>query len=135
MNTHDSQFVEKTMHHVVSLEKRRSTLFLLIVRTALITLGLIAVVLCGAVVYQLYTQGSFDVLSILSEDRDIIMEYWSDVTLIFMAEFPTEYIPALLIAVGVAIYVYLYTIGSRKRSKRALDSIRSLEKKKSRVSP
>jgi hypothetical protein len=130
MSTHDSQFVEKTMHQVVMLEKKRSTRFLFVVRAILIAFGLLVFGLCALVVYQLNIQGSFDVLSLLSEDWEIISEYWSDVMFVFMSEFPTEYIPAIVAALFIGVGTYVITIRSRRRSSRALKDIQTLEKKK-----
>jgi hypothetical protein len=129
MKTHDSQFVQKTMQQLVSMEKKRSTRFLLVVRGLLVLFVGVVLGFSAHILYQLSIQGSFDVLSILSEDREIIREYWGDVMFVFLSEFPTDYIPVILAAICIGIGTYVITIRSRRRSSRVLEDIRSIEKK------
>lgn len=64
--------------------------------------------------------GTWDILSLFWEDREVIREYWQDAFLTIWLELTTEYIVVLF---GIIVVLLVYYYGSLK--KRTLLSVKS----------
>jgi hypothetical protein len=68
------------------------------------TLILVVVLLFAAVLRVLWERGTFDLLSILSEDREIVREFMGDVLIAFVADLPYGLIAwGILAAAALAV--------------------------------
>lgn len=111
---------ESVMEKVSAFERRRSRLWLRIfwvTATILFVLGAINV---WFVVRRLEESQTLDLLTLLTEDAEIIREFWQDTVVIFLGELPVApVLIAALIVVGLGIMIYK-TRGRRKVMRRRL---------------
>jgi len=103
---------QKVMKNIASLERKRIVsyrrkLFLIFSALILLFVGAIAVV-----IKILTEQQTFDLLTVFSEDSEIIAEFWQDTVTSFFQELPQ---PELALGGIVLCTVFVITMVTRKK--------------------
>lgn len=116
-------FTKPVMNRVVGLEKTRNRRwlgsFLLVIGGLIFIVG----VFLWATFQDLLSQDVFDLLTLLSEDREIIREYWQDTLNTFLLELPLEkllIILLVLILLGSLLIIYRKNLVAALRKARQI---------------
>lgn len=108
------------MKRVVGIEKKmlvKTLIMLFIVFTSMFVIFAVVII---AFIKDVKDLGTWDVLTLFWEDREIVADYWRDALLTFWLEVPNEYI---LILFGLLVISWI--IYYRTREKRKTYSLRS----------
>jgi hypothetical protein len=121
---------EKIMDNVVSFEKKRSrnrfAVFIIVI------LALIAVLLIAIYFFNKSASetGSYDLFTLLSQDKEIIADYWQDTIMVFWEEVPQGLVILIFLCL---ISIISYILISRRKlriTRKKLESIDKYEKTK-----
>lgn len=104
---------KSVMEDIVLFETQRTRKWLVIF------IGSIALITCLIVMVAIQTYGTLlerhtlDVLEILSQDREIISEFWQDTLLVFWEEFPQQ---SIFLGIGlVSMLISIFVLTKRRR--------------------
>ncbi len=108
------------MKRVVGIEKKmlgKTLAMLLIVFTSMFVIFAVVII---AFIKDVRDLGTWDVLTLFWEDREIVADYWRDALSTFWLEVPNAYIFILLGVLVISWIIYF-----RTREKRKMYSLRS----------
>jgi xanthine/uracil permease len=103
---------QSVMKNIASLERKRITSYR---RKLFAVLGGLVLLFAGIVVFViriLEQQQTFDLLTVFSEDREIIVEFWQDTVISFFQELPE---PEIVIGGIVLCTVFAVVLVTRKK--------------------
>ncbi len=112
------------MDKVMKIEKHRILAWLtvlLVVAGVLLVIALAFLVISAQLISD---RGSWDLLSLFQEDREIIAEFWQDTLLTFWEELPQRHLLVAILAAGALGIFLLVTRKSRKIARRKWGQIR-----------
>jgi len=120
------------MDNVVTLEKKRvitwKRKFFIILGGLLILLGGL-IVLIGKMILE---QKTYELLSLFSEDREIIMEFWQDTIMNFIETLPHPEIELGIVCIILVLIVIISTHRTRKVIKTKEKELRTYKRSQRR---
>ncbi|MEK7577343.1 MAG: hypothetical protein AAB492_01825 [Patescibacteria group bacterium] len=130
----NSRSTTPIMRRIITLEKHRLLKTLSLFIGVFATLFMACIVVSLAFIQDVRDLGTWDVLSLFWEDREIIAEYWQDALSTFWLEVPMGYMYIFLgISILSLIFVY-FTREKRKNLKNRSQKLASYEKTSTLVS-
>ncbi len=113
------------MDQVVVYERKRSFFWLLKLSFILFVVFAVGGFFLWSTISELMQQRSFDLLSLFSEEFEVIKEYWKDTLLTFIEEIPPEKIILGIVFILIAIVIL---IKFRKKIKLVLTKLKNIAK-------
>ena len=110
----------RVMKRVVGIEKKmlgKTLAMLLIVFTSMFVIFAVVII---AFIKDVRDLGTWDVLTLFWEDREIVADYWRDALSTFWLEVPNAYIFILL---GVLVISWIIYFRTREKTKNVLFTI------------
>ncbi len=113
---------ENVMKQVERFEKSRSSMWLRGFYTGVVVMVILVGIFFWSSIQTISDLQGWDLLSVFTQDREIIRDYWQDTVLTFITELPLE-----TLAVAFAIFVFLVIIVFITRKRRMIYEFRMRE--------
>ena len=107
-----SYITEKIMNKVIIYEENKSRNWLRRFMVILLVLVISVLLFMILFVKEMNYNKTFDLLSLFTEDKEIIDQFWQDTLSVFLMEIPQNY--ALLGLIGLISLIVLVIIGRKK---------------------
>ena len=119
----------RVMGNVIAFEKKRSKRFLWGFGLLVLVLGVMSLILGIQTIQNIYEFQTFDALTILGQDREIIREYWQEAAFILENELPWDLlIPGAMVVLGI-VGLVLVTRNRRRLTQKRLQNVAKYNKK------
>lgn len=105
---------QKVMEKVMDLEKRRVLRWQAVFWTVVGVLAVIALALLWQAWQVIQERGTLDLLTVLTEDQEIVAEFWQDTLATFIEELPQRRLELTALVVGILALVFLVTKRARR---------------------
>ena len=115
------------MKKVVTFEKKRVIIWILRAIVLVFGFGLIGLIVLGFVSQELARTGSFELLTLFGEDKEVIAEFWQETVLTFWEELPKREVFILIFSLIITIIIIIL---AKKRLPIIKRKINGLEKYK-----
>jgi len=115
------------MKKVVTFEKKRVIIWILRAIVLVFGFGLIGLIVLGFVSQELARTGSFELLTLFGEDKEVIAEFWQETVLTFWEELPKREVFILIFSLIITIIIIIL---AKKRWPIIKRKINGLEKYK-----
>jgi uncharacterized membrane protein (DUF485 family) len=123
----NSKLTQKIMKKVVTFEKKRVIIWILRAIVLVFGFGLIGLIVLGFVSQELARTGSFELLTLFGEDKEVIAEFWQETVLTFWEELPKREVFILIFSLIITIIIIIL---AKKRWPIIKRKINGLEKYK-----
>lgn len=116
------------MKRIVGVERKNLWRSLIVLLGIFVSLFLAFVTITVLFIQDVRDLGTWDVLTLFWEDREIIVDYWSEALSTFWLEVPTHYLYILFVISIVSWIMYYKTYERRKIFRQRREKLASYEK-------
>lgn len=120
---------DRVMRNVIAFEKKRSKRFLRGFWMLILLLGVLSLTIGIQTLQNIYEFQTLDALTILEQDREIIMEYWQEAAFILKSELPWDLILSCTMVVVGILGLVLVTRNRRRVMHKRLQNVANYKKK------
>lgn len=120
---------QKVMKNVVSFEKKRSLMWIVKIILLFLMLFIIFAFLIQAFLAKVLERQTLYLLSLFTQDREIILEYWQDTLTVFWEELPHLGLYEIFIVLLIIIMTVIFAVKKIPQLLKKLQQVQKFPKK------